>query len=397
MLVSQGQYYVKDERSGDVASLTEKTLMSFLSGCGGSLQIGCQWIEGLANEKRHRDLLLSTLRLPGFREAASSGIWKLEDEASAHTVYERGCQISIGLVSAYLPLAKSVAARAAQERGARKAAVRASFPALTEVQDAYGLDRARKLLEAYCESHVEAALPRAEMRALLSIASDDDGRGSGTRWAYRVALRDKPRDRSGCVRYDFAKFSRYLLEQSVREGMACEPGEWLSFWLDTLRLQLAVYGKVADKYPDNLLTVHQRLVFAARDVQARLDAKAQEDAMRAMSELDRRVEGEPYLVTHPTCAQDMKDEAVAQRNCLVGYIGAVMRGDTIVMFCRRADAPDRSHVTLEVSPATMELVQAKARSNREPDDETMRYIAKWCAETGVDPARYAERLRRLAR
>lgn len=396
MLVSQAQYYIKDERTGEVRRLDDKALASFLAGCG-TLHVGCQWLDHIENEKECRGLLLSTLLRQGFRKAASSGVWRIEDQEPVLMAHSRGGQDGLALAAAYLPLAKSAGAKVAQVRGTRESAIRASFPALTEVQEAYGLDCARRLLEAYCESRAKSALPHEEMRALLSIRRDDDGWNAGVRRAQYVPLGDRPRNRDECVRFDFSRFSRYLLEQSAREGMACELTEWVAFWRDSLRLQLAVYGKVVDKYPDSLLTTHQRLIFASRDVRARLDIEAQEEAVRAMSALDRRVEGEPYLVTHPTCVQDMKDEAAMQRNCLVGYIGSVMRGDDIVMFCRRADAPDRSHVTLEVAPATMRLVQAKARSNREPDDETMRFLSKWCAEAGVHPGRYAERMRGLGR
>lgn len=84
-----------------------------------------------------------------------------------------------------------------------------------------------------------------------------------------------------------------------------------------------------------------------------------------------------------------------QHNCLVGYIGETMSGRTLILFCRRASDPGRSHVTLEVSPESMTLVQACARCNRKPDDDTMRYLPKWCANAGVDAGRYAERMREL--
>lgn len=402
MLVSQAQYYVKDESTGEVRRLDDKALASFLAGCG-TLHVGCQWLDCAKGGKEWRGLLMEALGSPCFERAATSGLWRLGDGNNPHLHGIRAQanrERTMRLVAEHLPLAKSVG-RTAAAAGTRESRVRGSFPALVAVELAYGLDCARRLLDSYVESGVGAELPADETLALLSVRRT--ATGSVRRMYHGPSLlalepadmrMPEPGER---LELEFGRFSDYLLSQSVREGMAGNPGEWLSTWRDTLLPQLALYGRAVDKYPDNLLTTHQRLVYASRDVRAKVEEAVLKEATARLASLDRAVEGEPYLVTHPTCAQDMKDEAAMQHNCLVGYIGSVMRGDAIVMFCRRADAPDRSHVTLEVAPATMRLVQAKARSNREPDDETMRFLSKWCAEAGVHPGRYAERMRGLGR
>ena len=404
MLVSQGQYYVKNERTGEVRKLDDRALSSFLSGAVGELRIGCQWLAGITNEKKERDALMEALRQPCFREAASSGLWRLGDADSPHSYYRtrESKKQAMELVAEHMPLAKSVGSAATSAKSGRIGeALRASFPAFVAIELVYGLDKARELVSAYVESGVESHLPAGELTSLLSVRRKDDGcptsrhpRYSLYQAATREALTDDP---EGRLELAFERFRDYLLVQSAREGMADSLRDWVVTWRDCLLLQLAVYGKAVDKYPDNLLSTHQRLVYASRDAQAKLDEAAHEEAMRQLAALDRAVDGEPYIITHPACANDMRDEAAMQRNCLVGYIGAAMSGRALILFCRRAEEPEKSLVTLEVSPSTMELVQAKARFNREPDDDVMRYLAKWCESVGVSPGRYAERFASASR
>lgn len=250
--------------------LDDKALSSFLSGCEGELRIGCQWLEGISGEKRRRDELMEALRQPCFKDAASSGFWRLGDAKDPGPFFRSRDSKgrTMRFVADHMPLAKSVgraASCAGSKRGEER--IRASFPALVAVELVYGLDKARELLAAYAESGTEEQLPSGELTALLSVRRDDRRCPTSrfTHHAVYAEAMEAARATEPCDRLElsFGRFKDYLLVQSVREGMTDDLREWVAVWRDCLLLQLAIYGKAVDKYPDNLLSTHQRLVYAS--------------------------------------------------------------------------------------------------------------------------------------
>ena len=397
MLVSQGQYYVKNEGTGEVRELDEKTLSQFMSGSGGSITVNNQWLDELLAEKGERDFLLRVMSTDSFGEAAKSGIWSMGDARPQFSWERNSCNYAslMKLIASHGALAKSVKESIDDADDVTlKRRIKKSFPAFCAVENAYGLDRARLFIKRYIDSGVEVALDGDVMGAVLNTSTESDTIGvyrHSTR--YSTNINGFGRDYRGTpIVFSFDKFCDYLLIQSCREGFARELREWLITWRDALVLQFRCFDKVTDKYPENLLSAHMRLSTTAESLKQKIDERLWAGATSAMEALDWKPDAERYLISHPTCPDDMRREAAAQSNCLASYIDAAAKGRTLIAFLRRATDPESSFVTIEVSPDEKRIIQAKARFNKEVNDDALAFIGKWCAARSINPGCLRDRL-----
>ena len=396
MLVSQEQYYVKDEKKGELTALTDKTLSSFFSGFGeSSVHIGCSWLDSFTNNKSNRDGLLTMIKAKGFKQVATSGLLDFSDFIGYHGFNSSYARRRIGelslLVEKSSPLVKHIAEVAASVPQNKQHLFTDNFDQFLQVLDVYGLDRTREFINRYAENAfftegsdlADAQLyPLSE---LLSIVPTREGI-EASKYCVRQHVYGDP------VSFQFDKLCDYLFDQSAREGMT-SLRDWLTYWKDTLLLQIYLSGKIVDKYPHNLLSVHQILSTEASHMRKIVDTERWAKADATMRDYDYAPEGK-YLVTHPTSPEAMRDEAVAQSNCLASYIDSVLAGRCMIFFVRKANDPDSSFLTIEVNRAG-ELAQVKARFNREADDDSMRFVAQWCRDKGIGLGGYARRAEKL--
>lgn len=56
----------------------------------------------------------------------------------------------------------------------------------------------------------------------------------------------------------------YMCYTSVQMGYADTMHTFFRDWQDCLDMQNRIYGKIREKYPDNLPTMHQRLAYLCR-------------------------------------------------------------------------------------------------------------------------------------
>ena len=82
-----------------------------------------------------------------------------------------------------------------------------------------------------------------------------------------------------------------------------------------------------------------------------------------------------YAVVMPASPADLCREAVLQGNCVMNYVQDHADADTTILFLRRASAPDRPFVTMEVSE--YRIRQVYARFNRLPDREVYRFLEEY--------------------
>ena len=397
MLVSQSQFYIKVEKSGEILALTEKTLESFFQGLGERrIHIGCSWLESFTNDKKSRAAFIQTINADGFKFAATCGLLSFEDIVRRGSRYGvRGIVDMESFAKMSAPLMKHIGETASKLPRQKKRLLTSNVEAFTKVCDKYGLDLTREFVNRYVEcSAFEAACEERDvsLRLISDLLSIVPSRTGIVAYRYRVDQRIYPNAET--VHFQFSKLCDYLFDESAREGFM-SLSEWLQNWKDTLLLQLYVGGKITDKYPSNLLTVHQVLSTEAARMQVEVDQARWAKAEAKMASFDYAPEGATYLVTHPATPNDMRVEAAAQSNCLSSYIDSVIAGRCMIFFMHKAVDPEASHLTIEVS-SNLVLKQVKARFNREADDDSMRFVEEWCAEKGISMGAYASRVRKLA-
>ena len=424
LLVSQEQYFVKDERSGKVdviamreadgtlryggtQAAVERKLGNFLQGTaqladGGSLRTGATWLPELDSSKDFRTCLLNLIGQDDFAEFARLGARRLVRKPRHY--WSANDWMAVPGDADMLNLKQPIRDHRALTRdilssigedGAELIDLGAWLQAAFSIEDAVGLDDARKLLAA-----------AGGVRRLPALATLLAAPAAGTRdveGMRRMSDRkifnyyDARDDRSlpggyEAVRFDTSRLISYATDSARRQGFEPFEEDFVGIWADALAMQATVYGRVIDKYPDSLLTMHHVLCKETIALAAR--AAAEESAEQA--ERDRGLwaevvnRAEPMLfekggfaIVTPTCAEDMMDEARQQRNCLASYIDRAKAGETSIFFVRALKAPDKSLVTVEVNPETKRIAQAYGPCNSKVFGLEADFIREWAAAKGL--------------
>lgn len=138
-----------------------------------------------------------------------------------------------------------------------------------------------------------------------------------------------------------------------------------------------------DKYPRNFLTTHK---IACRNYN-RLKKEFSEEIFRKRINRDYECAFGDYQFIYPTSTQDIKDEAVAQNNCVASYIDDVIDGKCHIMFLRKKSSPNSSLVTIEIRNNT--IVQAKRRFNDPVTYEDQIAINFWNKKFSINKEKVA--------
>lgn len=76
-------------------------------------------------------------------------------------------------------------------------------------------------------------------------------------------------------------------------------------------------------------------------------------------------ESDDYVVVIPETANEIINEGKNQHNCVGGYVGSVIRNDCTIVFVRQKSNPDKSYITVEISPRGR-IVQYLRECNNRP-------------------------------
>lgn len=139
-------------------------------------------------------------------------------------------------------------------------------------------------------------------------------------------------------------------------------------------MQLQIYGKIVNKYPEHLASEHQILCSKYELHQAVKDIKGFEEQVEKMKKFERH--GEEYSIICPKEKSDMIDEAKQQSNCLASYVPTVIQGECMIFFLRKTEDLLKSLVTIEIKK-DYTLGQVKAKFNHAPGEKEMDYVNKW--------------------
>lgn len=126
-----------------------------------------------------------------------------------------------------------------------------------------------------------------------------------------------------------------------------------------------------DKYPKHFLTTHR---IACRNYD-RLKKEFKEEKFKSRINKDMEKTFGEYKFFYPNCTQDIKDEAVAQNNCVASYIQRVIDGQCHILFLRYKDTPNESLVTIEVR--NDRIVQSLQKYNHPLTKEQREIVDRW--------------------
>ncbi|MBQ8306973.1 MAG: PcfJ domain-containing protein [Blautia sp.] len=139
-------------------------------------------------------------------------------------------------------------------------------------------------------------------------------------------------------------------------------------------------------FPRNFQAAHERLSEQRQE-------REQELKIRRIAEKDRILQGmlpelreiyegtknEGYLMVLPTCKEDFNREGRENHNCVGGsYFDKMLKGESVVLFLRRKEEPDKAFCTVEMDGSR--IIQCRAVRNSQPPKEVTDFMAGYSRE-----------------
>lgn len=385
ILVSQEQYYVKDETTGSIEPLGISSLERALDGLGSRIELDCPWLDHVPYGKAEREAFLREIWEPGFAIVAKSSLATFDgaDWNWPKTVNgaRRVCgwyESVAGVCKQSMPLAKRLAMEIPDCHDVAR-----NIDELAFVERSYGLDSA----DAFMAAYVAYVREKADMGLRCEGSYNS---------LYLIDELLSLKVGQETVAFDVARLCDYLFRQSLAEGKESLV-DWMNLWRDALTFQVGLYGKITDKYPRHLATAHDVLSLQTKVRKAEVDANLWRMAEERMALFDWEPTGSRYVMTHPKTPDDLAVEGSYLSHCVGGYSQKVASGKSMVFFCREADKRDKPYVTVEVRVSDLLLLQAKRRFNKEPEPEAAEFVRRWCAEFGINGSKILGGPRRAVR
>ena len=171
--------------------------------------------------------------------------------------------------------------------------------------------------------------------------------------------------------YSFGKFMDYVCEESCNQGF-----QSLSDFIKELKDYLSMCETMDIKptlYSSYLKQTHDIL---ARNYKIKLTEEQEELFKKRYEDFkDYKTKDGNYIITHPSCAEDVKQEGYALNHCCASYINKVIQGTSKLVFLRYAKSITKSLVTIEICDNA--IVQARGASNRSITKEEFAKICEY--------------------
>lgn len=379
LLMTQRQFYIKDEKSGEVKNLTAPLLKNFLKNLGEPLQL-VPWCGAFCNGRTNAEDFCNYIKDEAFCWCAMRDMAQFKftgwNETTFHYQQIMDRLDNPVFKSMYKMLSKThddefmkSMRDAAAQTGSLYYASREkqvaynilTNPVFNVLTEKFSIDVARSFAEEYMTApYIGIDLPDwGTIEHILDTANF------------------KP-----------SRFIEYALYESVRQGYAILDSSRQGYynprrtffeeWKDVLDMQVQIRGKVYDKYPKDLSSMHRALSFKVQLFRQAGDKKKFEERFELLKEHGKK--DDIYMIRPPFNAEDIINEAQQQANCLASYVEPYMNGVTDVYFMRRLIDPDASLVTVEVRDGAIR--QAYRASNRKPSDEEIAWLNEWAEENG---------------
>ena len=95
------------------------------------------------------------------------------------------------------------------------------------------------------------------------------------------------------------------------------------------------------------------------------------------------------LIVPPKRHNDIKKEGEILKHCVASYAKRVATGETIILFVRKADEPDKPYFTLNIEPGNYDFVQCRGLKNCHYPNEVKTLLARWYQEK-IEPLRRSQ-------
>ena len=379
LLVTQGQYYVTDERTGSRHELTTARLGSFCKGTTGDA-LTPPWSRSAlqAYDSKGRAAVVALLNSGDFREmckrdmvrveawAASrmganarwnlsgtweqvSLVWKLVEPTMGHNHCREALSAVLRLTSLYGEGRDEAAAECFRDR-----------LYVSRFVESMGRDVTCDLLRGYLDKSAEH--PRGDTADFLP----------------RLACALHSMEWRG-IAYDPCRACEYalsLLDLPAQRHRTRSHN--VQLWADAIDMQQRIRGSVEDRYPADPAALLAEL---DREREMRRHEASDEAIARRAAGLDGNgFESDGYIIRPAATVREILEEANAQHSCVTSFIDKYAQGQTDLWLMRRVSDPDSPLVTVEMRNGAVH--QAFQSHNRQVTAAQRRVLKDWCETMG---------------
>ena len=369
VLMSQNQFYVKN--GGDIENINSKNMARFFSDMQEPIQINSNWITALQKGKEFADyfcylldsyysdmIKIGLFGATGNKSCDSNEIrlYKMNPVLYKYMIHKISSFYNIDEIYVKCNMQNNNSSFACKEgRTVPEKAKRIfeEFSGINFIASKYGIEYAKKFIEEFLISYATQIPREYYLNGLLDVAEFQPQR------LIEYIMYDLPRQGYGVSGW------RNSMSDAINE------------LVDTLRMQKILYGKIREKYPEYLSSLHVKLSNMLRVRQDIIDAEGFENAVEEMKNYEWKPDGSKWQIICPNNKEDMIDEANQQQNCLASYVSKVAEGTSRIYFLRSSNdgMKDKSIVTIET--VDDRVVQVKARNNRDASPEHIEFINRW--------------------
>lgn len=344
-LISQRTFYIKDNKTEEVELLNEAKIRKFFQPI---------YYDRL-------DILNQVAWWSGSPERMSQRMTDISSNSAMQKMYQYGIYADKGKAKTWnewfddnTKLFKYCYDKCKESTTDNKNRFEKILPIAIDIDKKINFNNAKYFIDKFCESNVK-------MDLYLGYSRTD------------TSLFFKPFNE---YHLDFNRYVDYLTCDLYTQGIVELNNDILNDYVDYLKMQEYLYGKVREKYPKYLKTDHDVMALKHRIYKI----NENELAFVRIENKHKWLEynDKTYCIVLPNSAMDIVDEGVNQNHCVASYVDDVVQGNTLIAFMRYTNEPDKSLITIEVKDG--EIKQAKGFTNRAVIDEEKEFLIKWAKQ-----------------
>ena len=379
LLVTQGQYYVTDERTGSRHALTTARLGTFCKGATGDALTPTWSAHPLqVYDAKGSAAVVAMLNSGDFREMCKRDMVRVESWAASRM----GANAKWNLSGTWEHV--SLVWRLVEPTMGHNHC-REELSAALRLTGFYGEGRDEACAECfrdrlYVAQFVESmgrVVTRDLLNGYLGKAAEHP-RGGTADFLPRLACALRTFEWRG-ITFEPLRACEYALSPLDMPAQRRRTRSYnVQLWADALDMQQRVRGSVEDRYPSDPAAL---LADLEREREMRRHEASDAAITRRAAELNGNgFESDGYLIRPAASVAEIINEANAQHNCVASFIDRYADGQTDLWLMRHASDPDRPLVTVEVRDGKVR--QAFQSHKRDITTSQRRFLAEWCEAVG---------------
>lgn len=136
-------------------------------------------------------------------------------------------------------------------------------------------------------------------------------------------------------------------------------------------------------FPENLYEAHENTSHLIREKAEREKAEKQRERDKAFAEALKKLNkkyafsADGFIIRPARGTDELRAEGAQLNHCVLTYAERYLKGETVILFIRRAETPDEPYYTMELDPKTEIIIQCRGKRNCGKTPEIEAFTEKW--------------------